>query len=226
MHRSEVVNRLIDAVGAATYLEIGVAWGETFHAVRAPMKLGVDPGFGFRVPARRRWARVLGIPRGEHHFAMDSDSFFERHARLLERHPIDVALVDGLHEAEQASRDIENCLRHLSPSGVVVLHDCKPATAAAAAPSLHEAMQTEGFTGEWNGDVYRSVLRLRRRHPDLGVCVLDTDHGVGLVSNRFDSVPLAADLGDDIDYPSFRDRSQEVLNLRPVGYLEELVSNW
>ena len=34
---------------------------------------------------------------------------------------------------EQALRDVEHCLRHLAPGGLIVMHDCLPATAAEAA---------------------------------------------------------------------------------------------
>ena len=51
----------------------------------------------------------------------------------------------------------------LRADGVVVVHDCNPQSAAAAAPSLEEAARTDGFIGEWNGDVYRAIVRLRTR---------------------------------------------------------------
>ena len=47
----------------------------------------------------------------------------------------------------------------LRDDGVVVVHDCNPASAAAAAPTLEEAARTDGFIGEWNGEVYRAIVR-------------------------------------------------------------------
>lgn len=226
MHRSHVVNRLIEATGARTYLEIGVLSGECFRMVRAQTKVAVDPSFEMPIPEQPDLTDLLEIPPGEHYLEMESDSFFERHRDLLDHHPIDVAFIDGLHEADQVWRDIENCLRHISEGGIVALHDCNPRTAVAAAPTQAEAMQMPGYTGEWNGDVYRAMLWTRRRFPDLGVCVLDTDYGVGMISHRIPFVPLDDDIGDDIDYEGFRIRACDVLNLRPAQYLEELVSRW
>ncbi len=41
--RIQVVQKVIDAVGARTFLEIGVWKAEAFMAIRAPRKIGVDP---------------------------------------------------------------------------------------------------------------------------------------------------------------------------------------
>ena len=89
--------------------------------------------------------------------------------------------VDGLHTYDQAYRDVVNALDVLREDGVVVVHDCNPASAAAAAPSLDQARRTDGFNWEWNGDVYKAIVRLRVRD-DLRVGVLDCDQGVGIVT--------------------------------------------
>lgn len=226
MHRAEVINRFLDVLDAGTYLEIGVAWGESFHAVRARLKLAVDPRFRFRIPLRARAVRIAGLGRGEHYFRMESDAFFVRHGEWLRAHPIDVALVDGLHESDQAMRDIENCLRFLSPTGVVLVHDCNPQTASAAAPTLGEASRTEGWNGEWNGDVYRAIVCLRLKHPDVGVCVLDMDQGLGIVAPWLEPEPLARidDEVGSLDFESFSERREELLNLRPPEDLDRIVA--
>ena len=47
----------------------------------------------------------------------------------------------------------------------MVVHDCNPASAAAAAPSLDQARRTDGFNWEWNGDVYRRSSASGPRRP-------------------------------------------------------------
>lgn len=43
LNRAEVIQAVIDAVGAQTYLEIGVAHGETLLRVNVPQRIGIDP---------------------------------------------------------------------------------------------------------------------------------------------------------------------------------------
>jgi hypothetical protein len=176
--RIDVVRAALAATAGRRYLEIGVKGGECFHAVDAPTKVGVDLRFAFRLPLRVRLRSVLRRRDGILCFAETSDSFFARRGARLA--PFDVVFVDGLHTYEQAYRDVVSSLELLAEDGVVLVHDSSPASAAAAAPSLAEAARTEGFVGEWNGDVYRAIVRLRTRD-DLRVAVLDCDQGMGIV---------------------------------------------
>ena len=177
--RIEMVQRALDALGGSRYLELGVKDGACFHAVEAATKVGVDPRFAFRVPMLARARAALGARTGTLYFPTTSDAFFERHGDRLA--PFDVVFVDGLHTYEQSYRDVLNALAVLRPDGVVLVHDCNPQTAAAAAPSLAEAARTDGFAGDWNGDVYRAIVRLRT-DPELDVSVLDADQGVAVVT--------------------------------------------
>jgi hypothetical protein len=43
LNRTEVIQRIVGAVRAQTYLEIGVAHGETLLRVNAPERIGIDP---------------------------------------------------------------------------------------------------------------------------------------------------------------------------------------
>jgi hypothetical protein len=70
-----------------------------------------------------------------------------------------------------------NSLNHLTENGVVVLHDCNP-------PELWFAREDFMFEGEahaWNGTVWKSIYKLRATRPDLFVCTVDTDYGIGIV---------------------------------------------
>lgn len=223
MTRIEVIRRTLAAVGGRRYLEIGVKDGACFRAVEAETKVAVDPHFAFRVPLVGRSRTVLGRSSGELYFATTSDAFFARHGSRLA--PFDVVFVDGLHTAEQAHRDVVNALETLRLGGVVLVHDCNPQSAAAAAPSLAEAARAEGFNGDWNGDVYRAIVRLRTRD-DLDVSVLDTDQGVALISRGQPRDPLAL-TSDELEHLGYaeldRDRAR-LLGLRPATELDELLA--
>lgn len=222
MNRIDVLQAALDAVGGRRYLELGVNDGACFHAIRAETRIGVDPRFAFRPPIVDRLRTVLGARSGTLYFPLASDEFFARYGRRLA--PLDVVFVDGLHTHEQAYRDTLNALRHLSPEGVVVLHDCSPASAAAAAPTLEEAARSEGFSGDWNGDVYKAVVRLRT-HPELRVQVLACDQGVGVVTRGVPERPLALtpeEIGA-LDYAELDRRREELLGLRPPADLAALL---
>lgn len=177
--RWEVIQAAIDKLKAQRYLEIGVAAGTNFSRIRAPSKWGVDPC----EPQGLVRAAVDG--KNTFYFQMSSDEFFDRQESMLRCDGIDVAFIDGLHSYTQALKDCERCLAHLRPGGVIFLHDCNPASAARAAPgsSYDEvaAMDLPGWDGEWNGDVWKTVVYLRVARADLRVCVLNCDFGMGVV---------------------------------------------
>lgn len=179
MHRIDVIHRALQANGGDRYLEVGVSRGVTFAKIQAATKVAVDPAFKFRVPATGRARTIAKRRTGDLYFGIESDEFFRVHGARLA--PFDAALLDGLHTAEQTYRDIVNTATLLSPNGLIVVHDCSPKTAAAAAPTLDLATTMPGYDGAWNGDVFKSIIRVRQDHPELEAFVLDTDHGLGLV---------------------------------------------
>jgi hypothetical protein len=113
---------------------------------------------------------------------MTSDAFFQAMSDDIYSTGIDVAFVDGLHTYSQTLIDVENCLKHLTPSGIVFVHDCNPESAAVAMPvnSLEEVRQ-RGWNGPWTGDVWKTVLYLRSCRNDLIVHVLDCEFGIGVI---------------------------------------------
>ena len=52
---------------------------------------------------------------------MTSDEFFKKN-----RQNFDIIFLDGLHTYEQTIKDIDNGLRFLNTSGVILVHDCLP----------------------------------------------------------------------------------------------------
>ena len=222
MTRIDVVRSALASISGRTYLEIGVKDGECFDAVDAETKVAVDPAFAFRPPFSSWFRRVRRAKRGAFYFRMTSDDFFAGPARRLA--PYDVVFVDGLHTYEQSYADVLNALAVLADPGVVLVHDCNPVSEAAAAPTLHAAARTPGYTGEWNGEVYKALVRLRARS-DVRACVIDCDQGVGIVvagepESRLHISP------DDIARLGYADlvaQRTALLDLRPASALEEVI---
>lgn len=217
--RATVIQQVIAASGAKRYLEIGVERGINFFQIEAQSKFAVDPAF--KIPG--------GANDFECHqfFEMTSDQFFESLPAEIIEHGIDIALVDGLHTYEQALRDVENCLKHLNPGGLIVMHDCLPASAVESAPSLKAAQAMPDFKNAWTGDVYKAVVHLRAQRPDIFVAVLDSDHGVGLVMTGQPESRLSVDLESiqQLSYEELRLAPGHWLNLKPATWFSGWLNN-
>lgn len=191
MSRRSAIQCAIDALGARTYLEIGVDQGQIFTAIEAEQKIGVDP-----VAQAPAVARISG-DHGVWYYQMASDEFFAGVAPTRLADGIDVAFVDGLHTWQQAYRDCLNALEYLSPGGVILVHDCLPRNASEArvAGSIEEARRLNGpnWDGNWTGDVWKTIVMLRAAHSDLQVDVLNTDHGVGILRRGRNGASLGLD---------------------------------
>ena len=106
MSRTELLNDLIQKIGAKSYLEIGIHDGANFDAIVCAKKVGVDPvSFPWKNP------ELIQVDT--------SDSFFARNA-VFDTDGFDVIFIDGLHEADQVLRDIKNALKVLSKDGYIV----------------------------------------------------------------------------------------------------------
>lgn len=196
------INHALRERTAACYVEIGVRTGECFRRAVAARKVGVDP---VRYPALAR------LRRGEEFFEMPSDEFFDHHAdRVLGGRTVDVALIDGLHQFDQALRDFLNVERYMRPGGVVFLDDCNP-------PARERAEVRAG--GAWNGDVWRVAALLAEVRTELGFVTLDCDQGLGMASGFGDAgpAPSAADVTRfaALDYGVLAADRAAVVNLRP-----------
>lgn len=119
MTRIDIIQKLIDAKRAKTYLEIGVEYGACFLQINAPRKIAVDPKFIFwdkKTMAKNYlnhfWSNIFNS-----YYQMKSDVFFRTQHQVFRKRRIDIAFVDGLHEYRQVMRDVNNCLNHLSEGG-------------------------------------------------------------------------------------------------------------
>jgi Methyltransferase domain len=228
------VNRIRAVQGALSgrvkpiYLEIGVSRGQAFQRISADVKIAVDPAF--RLSERtRELADAKG--RETHYFETTSDAFFENEAAFLEQHPIDVALIDGLHTYEQVVRDVEYTVRYLRDEGVIFLHDCNPpfALAGRRAESWDDFMAQQSGPlkiGIWNGDVWKAIIHLRSTRDDLLVGVLKCDQGVGFVRKGSSQSRLSYSVEQvgSLTYADLKADRERLLNLKPPRYLGEFLA--
>lgn len=141
-----------------TYLEIGVFRGDGLRLASADtLSVGVDPEPVLAVEDEDRW----------HIEEMTSDAFFagSRPRELFGNRPVDLVFIDGLHLFEYALRDFFNAERLAGPESLIVLHDVLPIDPVTAS--------RKRTTDDWTGDVWKLVLCLLDRRPDLDLCIID-----------------------------------------------------
>lgn len=165
-----------------TYLEIGVSRGDSLECVLPQTQvLGIDPQPNLARPPSAN-VRI---------YRETSDDFFARHSPREELGgvPVELAFIDGMHHFEFALRDFINVERAAARSAVILMHDCYPLDERTA--------QREQVTGFWSGDIWRLVLLLRERRPDLTVRTIATPPtGLGIVLNPD---PGSRALADDLE---------------------------
>lgn len=164
-YRWDIINALIQKNNYTRYLEIGYYKGWSFDQIKCRNKTAVDPN-PCKTAEQERWP--YGVTG--HLNKMTSDDYFRV---IIPEATYDVIFIDGLHEAEQVYRDIQNSLKHLSPNGTIVLHDCNP--------PLYEHTTT-GIDGCWTGDTYKAVLGIENELFGYNFHTVDTDWGVGILT--------------------------------------------
>jgi hypothetical protein len=174
MERYDIINDLIGKYKYKKYLEIGVRNpDDCFNLIKCEIKHSVDPGDEVNLPHLNMKNLVT--------YKYMSDTFF----KLLDNNELDidstykwdVIFIDGLHISTQVEKDLLNSLNHLSENGTIILHDCNP-------PNIWYAREDYLVNGNpegWNGTVWKVIYKLRSTRPDLFVCTVDTDYGVGIV---------------------------------------------
>lgn len=223
IRRWHVIQAVIASLNARTYLEIGVADGQSILQVDAPVKIGVDP----IAPSGSVHGAVASGTMT--YFQMTSDEFFSSPPSTIRTSGIDVAFIDGLHTYRQSLRDVENCLEYLNPSGVILVHDCNPPSETAATPaeSWDDAakMNLPGWSGIWTGDVWKTIVHLRSCRSDLNVGVADCDFGVGVVcrGGQKDLLPYSS---RDIQFLSYADLVQHRLAFLGLFRPSELIGRF
>ncbi len=229
MTRIEVLNAIIQKKQTTNYLEIGVNRGKCLFKIKgAEKRLAVDPFFNFNL-----WKKVKACIKNpdnlkNDYFEVTSDTFFDQNKTFLSQNLIDLAFIDGLHTYKQSMKDTQNVLQFLNKNGIIILHDCNPLDAIAAHPAndIEEAknlLQNDpNWKNIWNGDVWKTVVYIRKNYPNLTAFVLDTDHGLGIVYQKQrqelpDIFKEFEDI-DTLDYLFFDQNRKDLIDLKPISY--------
>lgn len=231
MNRVSLINLLIKKCNGENYLEIGIRNGKTINQILAKNKVGVDPEF--ELNTKLKWKRRIGS-LGFKIYKEESDSFFDRHVSNAFKNGIDLVFVDGLHNYEQSLRDVENSLKFLNKDGFIVMHDCNPSSEAHGFPIKSSFKEIEdelkkdgidGWTGEWNGDVWKTIVHLRSTRSDLSVFTLDSDFGLGIVRKGNNPNLLNVDIKSLLNKPySYLEADRvNLLNLVSVDSLHRFL---
>ncbi|WP_158621668.1 class I SAM-dependent methyltransferase [Corallococcus aberystwythensis] len=196
--RTDILNALIARYGFSRYLEIGIGDPvHNFERIVAALKHSVDPAPGAT-------------------YRMGSDAFF---ASAPPEQRYDLIFIDGLHEEEQVLRDIEGALARLTPEGAVVLHDTNPPT------EWHQRPPEEYASGtEWNGTVWRAVVRFRLNHPEVPLYTVDTDWGCTVIRPADGPAqPLSGVSANDLTWAQLDLHRDQWLNLLPLSSFQKQV---
>jgi hypothetical protein len=192
--RYDLVNHIINKNGFKDYLEIGVANGDCIRKIEAKNKDGVDPVVEAEVTCP------------EINYKMTSNDFFA--LPEISNKKYDVIFIDGLHHSDQVDIDIKNSLEHLNDGGFVFLHDCNPCS--------YESQLVPRQATAWNGDVWKSIVKLRHTNVNLDISVVNTDYGVGVITVGKNEPIDKFTLEESLDWNVFESDRKYFLNLLEV----------
>jgi Methyltransferase domain len=182
LSRFHVISRFLQLFDTPSYLEIGVDRGETFHNLRASLKIGVDPKFAFDTNPYRedRSIELHEVP---------SDEFFASISKSTKR--FDVIYLDGLHTFEQTLRDFLNATAVLRQNGVIIIDDVLPNSFDASLPDFHQVTKLRQissqvrvnwpFDGSWMGDVFKVPFFIESFLQQFSHATVAENHGQTVV---------------------------------------------
>lgn len=169
--RTEVINKCAFRINARNYLEIGVRNpDDNFNHIQVVRKTSVDPGLEREINPVTH--------------ALTSDEFFKLW-KEQKMDAFDLIFIDGLHLAEQVSRDIRNAITMSTEHGIIVLHDCNPPNSHFAREN-YEAINPA--KGSWNGTTYKAAWE----YAFIGkyeMKIVDCDMGVGIIQKSKHKTP-------------------------------------
>jgi hypothetical protein len=211
--RWDVINKLINRNGYKDYLEIGYYKGWSFDRIEVKNKTAVDPNPSKteEMETSLQYGQKVTLEEGQTLFKLTSDEFF---ALITPSSKWDIIFIDGLHEANQVLKDVQNALNHLNIGGIIILHDCNP-------PKFEHT--TIGIDGCWTGNCYLVACFLSnpKSFDDSEFYTIDTDWGIG-VFKPYDSILGEWELKMTIDksdlelYKEFEANRKKSINLISV----------
>jgi len=236
MNRIDLINEIVLRTKKKTYLEIGVARGTTLFQIQCENKIAVDPKFMFNRFQKLIWNYKNPTNKNNKYFSSTSDDFFHNQSAFLNSlNGIDVIFVDGLHTYRNALQDVLNSLKYIKDDGFIIMHDCFPPHKAAAMPTKTyptiEQRKVEGWTGAWCGDVWKSIVYLKKHYDSvLDISVLNTDFGLGVITLKdqiTQSLLIHEDSFNSIDkmtYDEMINDPESLLNLKSIKNKESVLN--
>jgi len=177
-NHTDLLNFIAKKINAKMFLEIGTFNPDhNFNKIKVEGKISVDPD-----------------PNAKALIRMTSDEYFS----IFET-KYDVIFIDGLHEARQVMRDIENAYRCLKDErSVIVVHDVNPHSESIT--------HVPRDSGEWCGNVYQAACALKGNK-----ITVDIDYGCMVIFNS----PFFFDFLS-ISWEKFDSERKELLELISV----------
>lgn len=224
MFRITLIQNYINKYGYTRYLEIGTFKGESFFPIVCKKKIAVDPKFLFTNKDKLKWIFKNTCNIKNTYFQLESEIFYSLEKRYLKSNKIDIVFIDGLHTFISSLNDTLNSLEIINDNGVIILHDCLPPHEAAETPakSYEDAYNNRlsNWTGEWCGDVWKTIVYLRSKYPEtLNIHTINKDYGLGVVSliRPINDFSIDEDLFNEINKLSYEDLRKDyktLLNIR------------
>ena len=182
VNRTLLINYIIEKFNLNKYLEFGVsATADNWKSIKAPFKYSFDIEYN---------PEAMQI--------VSSDVFFSQL-----NHDFDFIFIDGDHNAEQAYKDINNAIEHLSENGFILVHDtCPHEEFLQKIPREQDA---------WTGDVWKAILRFRENNV-FYVQTLDSDFGLTIIKKNKTMMPYIRQL--DYSWENYLKYRDEFLNIK------------
>ncbi|WP_442756947.1 class I SAM-dependent methyltransferase [Methylocystis sp. JAN1] len=191
-----------------TYLEIGVARGQSLACARPPTRsIGVDPAPMINA----------ALTTESHIFCEESDLFFARRGLdpVLSGRPLALSFIDGLHVFSQSLKDFLNTERYCDAHSVVLLHDTAPLDEPTQRPDRQRRF--------YSGDVWKTVVCLKHFRPDLDIFTIATAWTGLTVVTGFNpetrGLPLTLEEAtahfENMPFSSLEGQEQTMLNIVP-----------
>jgi hypothetical protein len=207
MNRIDILNALIRRYNYKTFCEIGVQAGDCFRGIQCETKIGVDPdpasAATFHITSDAFFDTVMSYNIHDGQFVKDQKG-------TIVPKKFDIYWIDGDHTHPQVERDILNALKYLNEGGVVCAHDMEP-------NSKHCQQVPLTDQGEWCGDCWRSLLKIRLEHEDLEISTVSTDWGCALIRKGNQPKLKMGKAFEDVTYEDFVIHKREWLNLISVS---------
>jgi hypothetical protein len=207
-HYQKVLTAIHTRLKPRTYIEIGIDAGLTLALARPETQaIGVDP------------APKISAPPGPNQkiFRLKSDDFFAGTDVKKEfgGRPVDLAFIDGMHLFEFALRDFIAVERLCTRDSTILLHDTYPLDRLTA--------ERNRQTIFWSGDIWRTVLAIKKYRPDLSIHTIATQPtGLTIIRGLDPESRVLAERVDEIvaeflalDYAVLDHDKAAALNLTP-----------